>query len=165
MGDEMVWGKVLKARRERDELLAERDRLRAELAAIEEIVGGDVLLSKSLVALVAERVAERDRLRAERDAVQAEAAGLREALDKACEGAARQLAEPRNYDNDQYALTAIATTCELALARMPEQHRGRIVEEAIEKYIDDHGIKCDCCQHIMIDVTAAKEGGNQSVHG
>lgn len=31
------------------------------------------------------------------------------------EGAARQLAEPRNHDNDQYALTAIATRVEEAL--------------------------------------------------
>ena len=31
------------------------------------------------------------------------------------EGAARQLAEPRNHDNDQYALTAIATRVEQAL--------------------------------------------------
>lgn len=31
------------------------------------------------------------------------------------EGASRQLAEPRNHDNDQYALTAIATRVEEAL--------------------------------------------------
>ena len=68
------------------EIANDLDCLRAELAAIEEIVGGDVLLSKSLVALVAERVAERD------DAL-AEAAGIREALD-----AISDLAERRGWN-------------------------------------------------------------------
>jgi hypothetical protein len=41
---------------------------------------------------------------------------MREALARIHEGAARQLAEPRDHDNDQYALTDIATVAELALA-------------------------------------------------
>lgn len=39
-----------------------------------------------------------------------------EALRRCYEGAARQLAEPRDHDDDQYALTAIATDCEAVLA-------------------------------------------------
>lgn len=37
------------------------------------------------------------------------------ALREVHEGATRQLAEPRNHDDDQYALTAIATRVEEAL--------------------------------------------------
>lgn len=59
---------------------------------------------------------ERDQEKA--DAL-AEAGRLREALAEAHEGAARQLAEPRNHADDQYALTAIATTCENGLAATP----------------------------------------------
>lgn len=59
--------------------------------------------------------------RTERDALAADNARLRKALDAAFEGAARQLAEPRHHGNDQYALTAIATTCELAFAITPAQ--------------------------------------------
>lgn len=55
------------------------------------------------------------------DAVAAHVERLRAALDRAYEGAARQLAEPRHHGNDQYALTDIATTCELALAATPKQ--------------------------------------------
>ncbi len=60
-------------------------------------------------------------LRKDRDALAADNARLRAALDRAFEGAARQLAEPRHHGNDQYALTAIATTCEAALAATPAQ--------------------------------------------
>lgn len=60
-------------------------------------------------------------LRKERDALAADSERLRAALDRAFEGAARQLAEPRHHGNDQYALTDIATTCELALDATPAQ--------------------------------------------
>ncbi len=43
-------------------------------------------------------------------------------------------------------------------------HREQIAEmerEAVAKYIDDHGINCDCCQHVMIDVTSAQTGDKQ----
>ena len=53
---------------------------------------------------------------AERDAARAGEARAVEALRRCHEGAARQLAEPRDHDNDQYALTAIATDCEAVLA-------------------------------------------------
>lgn len=52
----------------------------------------------------------------ELETAQAEAARAVEALRRCHEGAARQLAEPRDNDNDQYALTAIATDCEAVLA-------------------------------------------------
>lgn len=45
-----------------------------------------------------------------------------------------------------------------ALAATPAQSLARIQAEAIGKYIDDNSITCDCCQHVMIDVTAAKAG-------
>ncbi len=48
--------------------------------------------------------------------LRAENARLREALANVHEGAARQLAEPRNHDDDQFALTSICTVAEAALA-------------------------------------------------
>ena len=33
--------------------------------------------------------------------------------------------------------------------------------QIIAEYIDDNGMKCDCCQHVMIDVTASKSGEKQ----
>ena len=33
--------------------------------------------------------------------------------------------------------------------------------QIIAEYIDDNGMKCDCCQHVMIDVTASKPGEKQ----
>ncbi len=33
--------------------------------------------------------------------------------------------------------------------------------QIIADYIDGNGMKCDCCQHVMIDVTASKAGGKQ----
>lgn len=32
---------------------------------------------------------------------------------------------------------------------------------AVERFIDAHGLTCDCCQHVMIDVTAARSGEKQ----
>lgn len=54
---------------------------------------------------------------AERDAARAGEARAVEALRRIHEGATRQLAEPRSVlDDDQYALTAIATECEAVTA-------------------------------------------------
>ena len=45
---------------------------------------------------------------------------LRVALERIHEGATRQLAEPRDHGDDQYALTSIATVAEDALAEAPD---------------------------------------------
>ena len=50
--------------------------------------------------------------------LEAEIQRLREALERIHEGACRQLAEPRNHADDQYALTAIATECETTRATL-----------------------------------------------
>lgn len=71
--------------------------------------------------LAADTIEAVERLESDRDALAADNARLRKAMEQAFEGAARQLAEPRHHGNDQYALTAIATTCELALAATPAQ--------------------------------------------
>lgn len=61
-------------------------------------------------------------LEAERDALAA-------ALERIHDGACRQLAEPRNHDDDQYALTAIATVAEqtefeaILAARLAEERK------------------------------------------
>lgn len=56
-------------------------------------------------------------VKAERDTAQAGEARAVEALRRIYEGATRQLAEPRSVlDDDQYALTAIATECEAVSA-------------------------------------------------
>lgn len=44
---------------------------------------------------------------------------------------------------------AVITELRLALATS--------AKDAIADYVDDHGMTCDCCQHVMIDVTAAQE--------
>jgi len=86
---------------------------------------------------------EIEQLRAERDAAQAEAARAVEALRRCHEGAARQLAQPRDNDNDQYALTAIATDCEAVLATQGSalywltQQRREAAVEALEKLVTD----------------------------
>lgn len=53
-----------------------------------------------------------DALEVDLATAKAEAARAAEALRRIHEGACRQLAEPRNHYNDQFALTAIATDCE-----------------------------------------------------
>ena len=68
-----------------------------------------------------------------------------EALRRCHEGAARQLAEPRDHDNDQYALTAIATDCEAVLAAQRSAlawlslQRRLATAEALEEFADDAG--------------------------
>lgn len=81
---------------------------------------------------------------AERDAAQAGEARAVEALRRCYEGAARQLAEPRDHDDDQYALTAIATDCEAVLAArgpaidwLAQQRR-----EAVAAWIEKEATKC-----------------------
>lgn len=54
---------------------------------------------------------------------------MREALKQVHEGACRQLAEPRNHEEDQYALTVIATKCEEVLSSTaPFPHELRVRE-------------------------------------
>lgn len=36
-----------------------------------------------------------------------------------------------------------------------------IEHHSVAAYIDDHGMTCDCCQHVMIDVTSAQTGEKQ----
>lgn len=68
-----------------------------------------------------------------------------EALKRCHEGAARQLAEPRDHDGDQYALTAIATDCEAVLAAQGSaldwlaRQRREAAVEALEKLATDLG--------------------------
>ena len=45
----------------------------------------------------------------------------------------------------------------LIVVRDTTKEEARIREEAVEKWIDDHAMTCDCCQHKMIDVTAAQD--------
>ena len=91
-----------------------------------------------------ERLRERlAAVEAERDAAQAGEARAVEALRRCHEGAARQLAEPRDHDNDQYALTAIATDCEAVLAAQRsalawlDQQRREAAAAALEEFADD----------------------------
>lgn len=88
-------------------VIAERDQLRAELAAAKEIAEANWT--------------ECEKLRDSMWEYRADNARLRAAVEDAFDGAARQLAEPRNHDDDQYALTAVATTCELAIEATPAQ--------------------------------------------
>lgn len=112
----------------RIELIAERDQLRAELASAKE----------EQIATLAELQSFREHT----TALAADNQRLRKALEDAFGGAARQLAEPRNHDDDQYALTAIATTCELALAATPSQslaaHDAALLRE-VAKLMDPDG--------------------------
>jgi hypothetical protein len=75
-------------------------------------------LARSQAAKVWGLVCERDDLKAALEAKREAVEVAKAALVEAHEGAARQLAEPRSHDDDQWALTAIATTCEAALARL-----------------------------------------------
>lgn len=75
----------------------------------------------------------------EQNAAQAGEARAVEALKRCHEGAARQLAEPCDHDDDQYALAAIATDCEAVLAEQGPaldwlaQQRREAAVEALEK--------------------------------
>lgn len=88
--------------------------------------------------------AETDRLRVEVERLREHEARAVEALRRCHEGAARQLAEPRDHDNDQYALTAIATDCEAVLeAQGPAldwlaQQRAEAVAAWIEKQVAEN---------------------------
>jgi hypothetical protein len=73
-------------------------------------------LSDAQVSLVTVAIDQRESDSTELAALRTANSQMREALARIHEGAARQLAEPRDHDNDQYALTDIATVAELALA-------------------------------------------------
>lgn len=54
--------------------------------------------------------------------------------------------------------------CALAIPGDPDsQSSGPLSpgERSIAEYIDQHGITCDCCQHVMIDVTSVQSGVKQ----
>lgn len=93
---------------------AERDQLRAELAAAKEHLG----IAINNAAGWRKRTAER---RQKMKELAAHVERIVGALNRAYEQAARQLAEPRNHGNDQFVLTDIATICERALAATPAQ--------------------------------------------
>ena len=38
-------------------------------------------------------------------------------------------------------------------------------DAVIAEYVDQHGVKCDCCQHVMIDVTAIPTGEQHCIAG
>lgn len=98
---------------------------------------------ESLQALNMQLVKNHDVMQAERDAAQAGEARAVEAVRRCHEGAARQLAEPRDHDNDQYALTVIATDCEAILAAQRSaldwlaQQRREAAAEALAKLATD----------------------------
>lgn len=134
MSDDMFYARVCQ----------ERDQLRAELAAAKNralIAEKQDERSRHLVCLWKDDREAQSRalsaMTAERDALAADNARLRKALEDAFDGAARQLAEPRHHGNDQYALTAIATTCELALAATPAQspaaHDAALLRDVVDE--------------------------------
>jgi len=83
------------------------DNIAAQVARLRAIIDGEQYQESG----------DRAALRAGAEALEAVEVA-KAALVEAHEGAARQLAEPRSHDDDQWALTAIATTCEAALARL-----------------------------------------------
>lgn len=54
---------------------------------------------------------------------------------------------------------ALAAGCRFALSATPAQSIAEIRTAAVEEYIEMNSTSpCDCCQHVMIDVTASKNG-------
>ena len=149
---EVVADKGLEWKAKCQAITAERDQLRADLA---EERARRKALDRNWDALQ----------QGERDA-QSTAAGLRRALeeaDKAIEQVHDEWAEPVSAHDagaGQAAAICFAASMaiETALAASPDDHARRLKAEAIAEYIDDHGQKCDDCQHVMIDVTAAETG-------
>lgn len=135
-------------RKERDRAVKEAQRqdsvakgLRRELRQTLEALGGVAQPGVSEAFLILGVSGEAAALKRVNAALAADNERLRKAMEQALEGAARQLAEPRNHDNDQYALTAIATTCELALAATPAQslaaHDAALLRKIATKFRGD----------------------------
>jgi hypothetical protein len=105
---------------ERDAARAKRDAARAEVAHMKREQQAMIMQHRhdirDLGQLLQDERCKVAAVEAAWYAAQAGEARAVETLRRCHEGAARQLAEPRDHDDDQYALTAIATDCEAALA-------------------------------------------------
>ncbi len=51
--------------------------------------------------------------------------------------------------------------CDACRAGMSSSSLAGIGRTAVADFIGQHSVTCDCCQHVMIDVTAACVGGEQ----
>lgn len=116
------------------DLIAERDRLRAELEAATQ----NLQFANETSRLALD---QRDRLRAERDAARDEIAGLREALLECgpyIDRWDKSLAGTDDEDGKRMAVYH-ADMCRAALARTSDQHRKAIIRQWLEKRADEVG--------------------------